>query len=225
MSAPVVVFDVNETLSDMSPIAQAFTAVGAPGHLAATWFASVLRDGFAATVTGDLVTFADLGRSRARAMLAGPVREAGGNLDAAVDQVLGAFTALSTHPDVVPGVRALAEAGVRMVTLSNGAASVAEGLLTRAGIRDAVEQVLTVEDAGIWKPAPAAYAHAAQACGVTSGELLMVAVHPWDLHGAAAAGLRTAYLDRTGEADYPGYFTAPDVTVRGVGDLREAVSG
>jgi len=43
----VVVFDVNETLSDMSPIAERFTDIGAPAHLAKLWFATLLRDGFA----------------------------------------------------------------------------------------------------------------------------------------------------------------------------------
>jgi 2-haloacid dehalogenase len=39
-----------------------------------------------------------------------------------------------------------------------------------------------------------------------------VAVHPWDLHGAAAAGLRTIWVNRHGQT-YPEFFTAPDLTV------------
>jgi 2-haloacid dehalogenase len=47
-----VVFDVNETLSDLAPIAGRFSEIGAPPHLARIWFVSLLRDGFAATVAG-----------------------------------------------------------------------------------------------------------------------------------------------------------------------------
>jgi FMN phosphatase YigB (HAD superfamily) len=43
----VIVFDVNETLSDMAPMARRFADVGAPELLAQVWFASLLRDGFA----------------------------------------------------------------------------------------------------------------------------------------------------------------------------------
>ncbi len=43
----VIVFDVNETLSDMAPLARRFADVGAPELLAQVWFASLLRDGFA----------------------------------------------------------------------------------------------------------------------------------------------------------------------------------
>jgi len=40
----------------------------------------------------------------------------------------------------------------------------------------------------------------------------MVAVHPWDLHGVAAAGMRTVWVNRAGRR-YPRYFTAPDLQV------------
>jgi len=48
----VVVFDVNETLSDMAPLAQRFADIGAPPALARLWFAALLRDGFARTAAG-----------------------------------------------------------------------------------------------------------------------------------------------------------------------------
>ena len=88
----------------------------------------------------------------------------------------------------------------------------AEPLLAGAGIRDLVGQVLSVESAGVWKPARAAYGVALEATGVEAHEAAMVAVHPWDLHGAAAAGLRTIWVNRRG-ATYPAYFTPPDLEV------------
>lgn len=60
-SPSVIVFDVNETLSDMSPMAQRFSDVGAPAHLAKLWFASLLRDGFALTAAGTSRLLAELG--------------------------------------------------------------------------------------------------------------------------------------------------------------------
>jgi len=67
------------------------------------------------------------------------------------------------------------------VTLSNGSAEVADWLLSKADIRGELEHLLTVGDAGAWKPARATYAYAARACSVGSGEMLLVAVHPWDI--------------------------------------------
>ena len=144
-------------------------------------------------------------------------------VDAAVAHVLGGVAELAVHPDVVAGVRALAATGVRLVTFSNGVrAAVAERLLAATGIRDAFEAVLSVEDAGVWKPAPGSYGYVARTCGVEPAELLMVAVHPWDLDGAARAGLATAWLDRDG-APYPGYCTVPDHVVGTVAELAALV--
>lgn len=210
----VVVFDVNETLSDLSPLAERFEQVGAPGHLAKTWFASVLRDGFALAAAGTAAPFADV----ASAVLGAVLAEAGvADVDAGVDHVMSGFSELGVHADVPEGVRRLRRAGLRVVSLSNGSVQVAESLFQRAGIREEFERVLSVEDAGIWKPARAAYEHAASACGVPLGALLLVAVHPWDVDGAARAGLQTAWVDRSG-APYPSHATAPQSTVS---DLHE----
>jgi 2-haloacid dehalogenase len=93
-------------------------------------------------------------------------------------------------------VRLLREGGLRLVTLSNGSADVAGKLLTAAGIRSEFEHLLSVEDAPAWKPAPAAYAYAARACSVPVAQMLLVAVHPWDIHGARQAGMRAGWVTR-----------------------------
>ena len=46
----------------------------------------------------------------------------------------------------------------------------------------------------------------------------MVAVHPWDLHGAARTGMSTAWINRDGES-YPDYLDAPTFTVRALPGL------
>ena len=130
-----------------------------------------------------------------------------------VDKVLAGFRELPVHPDVLAGVRAVRAAGHRLVTLSNGATSVADELLARAGVREDFERLLSAEDAGTWKPGRAADAYAAAQLGVEPGDQTLVAVHPWDIDGAARAGLRTAWLDRSGEGHYPTHLTRPDRTM------------
>ncbi len=207
----LLVLDVNETLSDLAPLAARFEDVGLPGQLATSWFLGTLRDGMALTVTGDNPAFADLGRATFHALAAGR-RDAPADLAAAAEHVLSGFMALPLHPDVEPGLRSLAAAGIRLVTLSVGSAAVAEGLLRRGGVEEVVERVLSCADAPAWKPSESAYRWALDACGVTAPEAMMVAVHPWDLHGAGRAGLRTAFVDRAG-AGYPPTMRAPDLVV------------
>lgn len=217
----VIVFDVNETLSDLAPMAERFRDVGAPGHLATHWFATVLRDGFALAAAGSRERFSVLAREALRAALdREPLDRA---TDRAVEHILDGFATLPVHPDVPAGIRALRAAGYRMVTLSNGSVAVAGGLLTRSGIRDAVDVLLSVEQAPIWKPGRAAYEYAARQCGVEPARLLLVAVHPWDIHGAAHAGLRTAWVNRDG-ARYPAYFAPPTHTVSALTQLVAALN-
>ena len=212
----VIVFDVNETLSDLSSLNTRFVEIGAPAHLARVWFAALLRDGFALAAAGGSAGFSKIGSELLREALRDVVLTR--SLDDAVTHIMDGFGALSVHPDIAPGIRALRSAGMRLVTFSNGSAQVADSLLTRAGLRSEFEALLTVEDAPAWKPVHAAYDYAAAACGVKPADLLLVAVHPWDIHGAARAGLRTAWLNRTGQS-YPSYFAAPDHTITALRNL------
>lgn len=214
----ILVFDVNETLSDTSPMAVRFEDVGAPAHLAKTWFAGVLRDGFALTAVDASDSFARIAAEALRVSL--HFVSLNRETEEAVQYIMDGFAGLPVHPDVSDGVRALSDLGIRMVTLSNGSASVAEWLFERAGIRDHFEQLLTVEDAGIWKPAPGAYAYALQQCGVGPMDAMLVAVHPWDIDGASRAGLATAWVNRTG-GPYPEYFTAPDLRPGSLTELAD----
>ncbi|WP_426986102.1 haloacid dehalogenase type II [Pseudarthrobacter sp. Y6] len=206
----VIVFDVNETLSDMSPMGARFSEAGAPAELAKLWFTTLLRDGFALTASGENGSFARIGAEALRGLLSRV--ELNRDLDAAVEHIMEGMAGLGLHPDVPEGIRALSAAGFRLITLSNGPARIAGKLFTTAGIRDAFEMLLSVEDAPAWKPARASYEYAAAASGADPASMLLVAVHPWDIHGAASAGLRTAWLNRTG-GSYPGYFEAPEFTV------------
>ncbi len=101
----VVVFDINETLSDMSQRADRFADLGVPGSMAKQWFAALLRDGFALTAAGASEKFSVIGEGVLRTLLA--PEELDRDLDEAVQHVMSGFTALPVHPDVPDGVRAL----------------------------------------------------------------------------------------------------------------------
>ncbi|MBA3250223.1 MAG: haloacid dehalogenase type II [Geodermatophilaceae bacterium] len=220
-SPSVIVFDVNETLSDMSPMAERFTDVGAPAQLAKLWFATLLRDGFALTAAGASRPFAELAVDALRPVLHGV--DIDRDLDAAIEHVMAGFGQLPVHPDVPDGVRALRALGRRLVTLTNGSTQVSEQLFTQAGIRDQFETLLSVEDAGIWKPARASYEYAARTCGTDLADMLLVAVHPWDIDGAARAGLATAWIDRSG-TPYPASFTRPSLRATSLIDLAQQLA-
>ena len=214
----LILFDVNETLSDMSPMGQRFEDVGAPAHVAKTWFAGLLRDGFALTAVGTSQPFAQLAAEALRISLHGLSLNRG--TAEAVEHIMAGFAGLGVHADVPDGIAALRALGLRLVTLSNGSASVAQGLFERAGVTDHFEALLSVEQAGAWKPAAGAYAYALEQCQVDPMDAMLVAVHPWDIDGAARAGLGTAWINRTG-GPYPAYFRAPDLAAQSLVELAD----
>ncbi len=217
-----VVFDVNETLSDLTPLGALFEAVGTPPGLAKTWFASVLRDGFALAAAGEARAFSDIAAGQLRVLLSG--FKISHPLDEAVATIMAGFTSLDVHDDVPASLRALAGMDVTAMTLSNGGAEVARGLLDRAGLLGTVDALLTVEGVSRWKPVPDSYDVAVRHSGVPAGQLLLVAVHPWDIHGAAAAGLRTAWLNRDGSV-YPEYYSQPDHELTDLRGLPAVIGG
>lgn len=82
--------------------------------------------------------------------------------------------------------------------------------------------VISVAEAGSFKPHVATYTKAAELAGVAMGEVLFVANHAFDCIGAKAAGMRTAFIDRRsrpfGETPYQ-----PDILARSMTELADAM--
>jgi 2-haloacid dehalogenase len=211
----VIAFDVIETLFPLEPVRQRLVEAGLPDQLLELWFSRLLRDAFALVASGDYRPFPQIAAAALRST-------AGSSLsDDAVGTILAGFAELDPHPDVEPAVRLARDSGVRMVTLTNGSAQNTAALLRRAGIAEDIEQVLSVDDVGRWKPAPEIYLHAATSTQVPADRVALIAAHAWDTHGAGRAGLTTGWVARL-EDEFPTIFAPPDVTGR---HLVDVISG
>lgn len=213
-----VIVDVNETLSDTSALSDVLASVGAAQLTPGAWLAATLRDGFALGLTTGARPFAEVAEQVLAGLLAAEPALTS-TLDDGVEAVMAAFADLPVHDDVVTGLRRLREQGHRVVTLSNGSTQYTRSLLDRTGAEDAVDDVLSVEDLDVWKPHRRAYEHALASTGTDAADAVLVAVHPWDLHGARAAGLGTVHLDRT-DVPWPDVFARPDRRIRALTELQ-----
>lgn len=222
VGAQVLLLDVNETLTDMSGLDPVLAEVlpegsrAAAGVLRQLWFARVLRDGFALTAAGREPSFAALARTQAEHLLSaqGVDDPAGG-----AERLVAGVAELRLHPDVAAGLRRLAAAGYRLVPFTNGSVDVAVGAFERDSVLELFETRLSVVDAGVWKPAGDAYRWAAGRLGVPVEACALLAVHPWDLMGAAEAGLGTAWVFRG--TSWPDYLEAPGVEAPDVEALAD----
>lgn len=212
-----VLLDVNETLLDLRGLQPAFDALGIPDAMP-RWFALTLRNGFALAASGDCQTFADVARDALVAVDPARFTMADGEF------VLDAFTKLVPHPDVEPGLRALADARLPAMTLTVGSAEVVAAIFERHGLGNLIAGHLSAADFGRWKPAPAPYLAGCLALGLAPADVTMVAAHSWDLHGAHRAGLRTAWISRL-EARPSHVFAAPDITGPNLPDVVAQIVG
>ena len=209
MSTPpidVVVFDVLGTLVDEPGGLRAAIELAAPGRdegtlteLVGRWQAHVEREQ-RRIVTGDR-PFAPSEVLDAEA--AAVVAESAGITDPGVVATLaGAGQRHAPWPDSHAGLARLA-ARFPVVGLSNAGRTALLALTAYAGLR--FHQAVSAQDAGTYKPAAAVYGLAVRLADRPPERLLMVAAHAWDLRGAQALGMRTAYVARpVGEPPAPG---------------------
>ena len=201
----IVAFDVVETLASLDVVQAALIDVGLPGELLPCWFTRILRDAMALSLAGNYATFADVAASALHAETRGRLT------DQQVQDVVAAFGRLTPQPDAAAALRAASEAGLRVFTLSNGAAATTQDFLDSAGLSSYVERVLSIDEVRAWKPARGPYDLAVHTAGVAAEKVALVAVHSWDIHGAHAAGLTTGWSPRLEGRPTP-IFAPADVT-------------
>ena len=125
---------------------------------------------------------------------AGRVAKHAGLLDPmTIARLATAGQRLKPWDDSIVGVTRLARR-FPVLGLSNAGRKTLLRLNAHAGLR--WHQALSAEDAGAYKPAPEVYQLAIDASGCPPDQILMVAAHAWDLRGAQAVGMRTAYVER-----------------------------
>ena len=140
-------------------------------------------------------------------------------------QLMEAYLSLAAFPDVKPGLEALKKQGVKLAILSNGEPKMLEAEAKSAGIRDLLDDIISVEEVKIFKPSPRVYNLASERLKVTNAELGFVSGNSWDINGAASAGLNTFWIQRSaGEVPEELGFQASTV-VKAITDLAPLVRG
>ena len=108
-----------------------------------------------------------------------------------------AWEHLPPWPEVADVLLAVRARPLLLAALSNGDAGMLHTLLARLPVR--FDHVISTEG-GPFKPHPAVYQKALRVLGISSDELLHVAGSPTDAMGATAAGIRTLWINRGGDA-------------------------
>ena len=202
-----VAFDVIGTLFSLEGLRPRLAACGLPDGALETWFAASLRDLFALAVTGRTAAMTAVLADNLRQLLARNGLRQDGPL---VDAVLDGMSELECDAEAPEALALLRSNGMTCAALSNGGQAATQSLLSRAGLDRHIAHVLSIDAVGLPKPRAEVYQAMTARLRLAPASVLMVASHPWDLHGARAAGLATGYLSRG--LPWPASLDAPDFT-------------
>jgi 2-haloacid dehalogenase len=210
----VLVFDVNETLLDLTALDPHFERIFGDARVRLEWFQTMLQSAFLTTITGPYIPFGE----HFKAALAITAVRHRARMDAQDEAaILRQVRELPPHPEVRGALERLRGAGFRLAALTNSTAQVEEAQLRNAGIADFFEKALSADSARRLKPAAEAYHAAANALGIPPQDMRLVAAHVWDVHGALRAGCAAALVERPGVIWNPA-LKRPDIAGR---DLAE----
>ena len=193
MTFKAIVFDAYGTLYDIQSVA-AVTEETFPGHgelitqiwrikqLEYSWLRSLMRR----HQDFDQVTREALGYA---------LRVLGLGHDSTMfDRLMSKYLHLDLDPDAVAALQAMRDR--QLAILSNGSSAMLNALVRNSGLDRLLNAVISIDAAGVFKPAPEAYALIETVLGTPPAEVLFISSNPWDACGAKAFGLQVAWIER-----------------------------
>ena len=157
-------------------------------QLAYTWLRAVQgRHADFWQVTGDALDFALEALAIAQP---GP-----GDRPGLRDRLMQLYLTLDPYPEVPEVLRRLRAAGLKTAILSNGTPRMIEALVAGAGLE--VDALLSVEQAGIYKPHASVYQLALDAFGLPARAIAFQSSNGWDAYGASAFGMQVVWCNRS----------------------------
>jgi len=206
MKRNTILFDINETVLNLSRLKPLFKEAFGDDSVMALWFALLLHSSTVCALTGRHSSFASL----AGDVLNNVAARQGVTLSEATrERILATFANLTAHTDIKPALTKLRDNGYRTVAFSNSSLNLITQQIENAGLTHFFDDVISVQETGSFKPDPKVYQYVADQLKQPISLLRLVATHDWDTHGAMAAGMLSAYIDRAGTPYHPQFIQAP----------------
>ena len=111
-------------------------------------------------------------------------------------RLMETYLAPPAYADAVPALKALHGGHLKLAILSNGSPSMLTSATKSAGLNDYLDDVISVEDVGIFKPHPSVYRLAIERFECQPAQIAFVSANGWDVAGAAAFGFQVVWANR-----------------------------
>ena len=216
------VFDAYGTLFDVhSAVGRHRARIGdAADSVSATWRSKQLQYTWLRSLMDRWTPFSEVTEDS----LDFALDEAGIADDALRRDLLDAYRSLECYPEVKGVLDALRGGGMRTAILSNGSREMLDAAVASAGLGSRLDEVLSVDDAGVFKPHPDVYRLPCDRLGVRPEAVCFMSSNAWDAAGAATFGFRVVWVNRFGQVRerLP---DAPDVEVETLDPVPGLVLG
>jgi 2-haloacid dehalogenase len=219
MPRDTILFDINETVLDLSVLKPKFKAAFGSESITALWFSMLLHSSTVCIVTNVKTNFATLAGDMLDAVAARLEVQIS---EAVRNDILNSFASLPPHADIKPALTRLRSAGYRTVAFSNSSLNLIKSQMENAGLMEYFDEIVSVEETGSFKPDPGVYEFVAQRIHRPVNELRLVAAHDWDTHGALSAGMHAACITRSNAPYHPRY-RQHDVVAGTMEDIVEKI--
>jgi 2-haloacid dehalogenase len=219
MQRNTILFDINETVLNLSILKPKFKAAFGDDSVMATWFSMLLHSSTVCMITGVKTDFATLAGTMLESMAARMDIKLSETMR---DDILKGFASIPPHNDIKQALGQLKSAGFRTVAFSNSSGNLISTQITNAGLTEYFDDIISVEETGSFKPDPNVYKFAAKQLNQPLGSLWLVATHDWDTHGALCVGMRAAYIERSAALYHPLY-RQPDIRATTMGDIVKQI--
>ncbi len=123
--------------------------------------------------------------------------EANGVRDSSLrDDLLNAYLTLDCYPEVPEVLTTLKDAGMQTAILSNGSPMMLEAAVDSAGLGNLLDDVISVDVLGVYKPAIDVYQQVLEHLNVGRAQVSFQSSNSWDAAGAATFGFQVAWCNR-----------------------------
>jgi len=134
------------------------------------------------------------------------------------DRLMQLYLTLAPFPEVPAVLDELRKTGLKLAILSNGSPKMLDALVRGAKLEKFFDAVLSVEDAGVYKPHPKVYQLAVDRLRTAASAISFQSSNAWDAYGASAFGMQVVWCNRYGQRHerLPG---KPDREIKSLSEL------
>ena len=113
-------------------------------------------------------------------------------------ELMQLYLTIEPYPESIETLRQLRAGKMQTAVLSNGSPTMLTAAVNHAEMTPLLNSVISVEEAGVYKPHPSVYQLVVDKFEVQPAEVLFLSANAWDVAGAAAFGFQVAWCNRTG---------------------------